>query len=63
MLQANLWMLCAGAVGLAAASFLGDRRRAKRRDPDAVGWVNWSLLLILSILFAAVFAAFALKAG
>jgi hypothetical protein len=63
MLQATLWYLCAGAVGMAAASFLGDRRRVRRRDPDAVGWVNWSLLLILSILFAAIFAAFAIKAG
>jgi hypothetical protein len=60
-LQGQLWMMCAGAVSVAGLAVWRDRVRTKRRNLDAVGWVPWPLVLILSIIVAAVLAAFALQ--
>jgi hypothetical protein len=60
-LQGQLWMMCAGAVSVAGVAVWRDRARTLRHDPDAVGWVPWPLVLILSIIVAAVLAAFALQ--
>jgi hypothetical protein len=60
-LQAQLWAICAGALSLAGISVWRDRVRTRRRDPDAVGWVPWPLVLIVAIIVAAVCAAFALQ--
>ena len=58
-----LWGWCAAAVVMAGVSTWAERRRADRRDPDRVGFMPWSLLLILSIIVAAVLAAVALKSA
>jgi hypothetical protein len=60
-LQQILWGGCAAAVALAGLASWAERRRANRSDPDAVGFVPWALVLILSILAAAVLCAVALK--
>ncbi|MFM5914720.1 MAG: hypothetical protein ACKOPR_08250 [Chakrabartia godavariana] len=50
------------ALGLAGLSAWADRRRARRRNLDAVGFMPWALILILSMIAAAVCAAVALHA-
>lgn len=41
------------ALAIAMAAWLGDHRRRRRRDLDAVGFMNWTSLFFFS-LFAAV---------
>jgi hypothetical protein len=48
---------------MAGVASLADRKRTRRRDPDAVGFMPWPLILILSIMLAVVCAAFAFKAA
>ncbi len=61
-MQVTLWTGCAAAIGVAGLSAWADRRRARRTDMDAVGFMPWPLLLILSMIAAAVCAAIALNA-
>jgi hypothetical protein len=42
------------AVALAAVAWLGDRRRIRRTDPDAVGFMPWTLVFLLSLVVACV---------
>jgi hypothetical protein len=44
------WVGLAGAALLAVSvlAFLGERRRNKRKHVDAVGWVPWSTLSVLT---------------
>jgi hypothetical protein len=56
-----LWVMCAVSVGVALTAILADRRRNRRAELDKVGFMPWPLILILSILIAAVAAALALK--
>lgn len=42
------------AAALALTAWLGDYRRARRRDPDAVGVMPWTVLFMLSLLAACV---------
>lgn len=62
-MQVELWTGCGLALVFAALSALADHRRAKRKDIEAVGFMPWPLLLVLSLMLAAVLAAFALKTG
>ena len=42
--DATLVAICgAGLLVLAGLAMLGDRRRAKRKHIDKIGWVPWSL--------------------
>jgi len=49
-------MLSAGlaAVGIAAVAWLGDRRRMRRSDPDAVGFMPWTGLFVWALLIACI---------
>jgi uncharacterized membrane protein len=55
-----LWWAVGGLALLAVIAGLGDWRRRKRRDFDAVGWVPWQLVQILSLILAAGLATLAL---
>ena len=37
--EALTWM--AGTIALALGAWQADRRRMRRADPDAVGWMPW----------------------
>ena len=52
-----------GALALAGLATWGDRRRAGRTEPDAMGFMPWALVLVVAMIVAAACAAFALKAG
>ena len=46
------------AAAMALIAWAGDRRRRQRRDPDAVGFVDWT-----SVSFFALFVAVLLLGG
>jgi len=48
-------------LGLAELSAWADRRRANRKNLDAVGFMPWPLIMILAMIASAVFAAVALN--
>jgi hypothetical protein len=58
-----LTMVAAGALALTALSVLAERRRNNRRDIEAVGWVPWPLVTILSTIAALFATALAIKFG
>jgi hypothetical protein len=41
-------------VALAALAWLGDYRRVRRQDMDAVGWVPWTPLFFVALIVALV---------
>ncbi len=61
-MQVTLWTGCATALALAGLSAWADRRRTRRTNLDAVGFMPWPLIMILSMLASAAFAAIALHA-
>jgi len=60
-MQAMLWWVAGAAGAVAGLAMLADRRRARRRDVDRVGWVPWHGLVILAIFVGAVSVALALR--
>ena len=60
-MQETLWIACVVAFSIAGIAVLGDRRRARRTNLDAVGFMPWPLIMILAMLIAAICAAFALR--
>lgn len=62
VMQETLWIGCVGALAVAGISNWAERRRNRRVDMDAVGFMPWPLIMILALLMSAVCAAFALHA-
>ena len=60
-MQAGFWGASAIAVIVAGVAILADRRRNRRSNLDAVGFMPWPLILVLALMVAAVAAAIALK--
>jgi len=60
-MQGPMWIGVGAWLALAAGSGVADWRRARRSDPDAVGFMPWTLVQILAILGAVVTAALAIK--
>ena len=56
--------LCGGAIvcfGIAAIAGWRDYRRIRRRDPDAIGLIDWPTLQMASLLVAVILAGLALR--
>ncbi len=49
-------MVAAGAAALTVVSVLAERRRMRRSNIEAVGWVPWPLVTVLGTI-ATLFAA------
>ncbi len=60
-MQAGFWGASAIALIVAGVAILADRRRNRRSNLDAVGFMPWPLILVLALMVAAVAAAIALK--
>lgn len=58
----SLWAQLALAMSaLAGTAAIADARRMRRRDFDRVGFMPWSLILVVSLIVAAFSTAIALK--
>jgi len=57
----HLWIWAGGAAAIAAFSGVADWRRHRRRDPDRVGFMPWTLINVMAVLAAVMLAAAALK--
>ncbi len=51
----GLWGIAAASATIFAVAVLAEHRRSRRRDPDRVGWMPWTLVQLVAIL-ATVFA-------
>jgi hypothetical protein len=56
-----LWAAAGVALPLAGFAAWRERRRAKRHDLDDIGWVPWTVIMIIALTVAAGSVAFALK--
>ncbi len=57
----GLWSIAAASATIFVAAVLAEHRRAKRRDPDRVGWMPWTLIQLVTILTTVFAVALALK--
>lgn len=58
----NLRLVALVAAALAVTAWLADRRRMRRREPDAVGWMPWTGVFFWSLAIACVAAGLAAQA-
>lgn len=49
------------AVLLAVVAWLGDRRRVRRKNPDAVGFMPWTSVFFWALLAACVLVGLAAR--
>lgn len=59
--QAALWAVSGSALAVAAASTVAERRRVKRRNLDAAGWMPWAIVQIIAFIAALGAAAAAMR--
>lgn len=53
--------LAVTAVLVAVAAWWGERRRMRRNDPDAVGFMPWGTLFVLALFVVLIAAVFILR--
>jgi hypothetical protein len=51
----------AGAVFIAIISWWGERRRMRRSNPDAVGFMPWGTVFVLALFAVLIAAVFLLR--
>lgn len=49
------------ALTIAIVAWFGDRRRRRRKDPDAVGFMPWTSVSFFSLFAACVLLGFAAR--
>ena len=57
----SLWGGGLTALALAVWAWMADRRRMRRRDPDAVGFMPWTTVFFWSLLLACILLGIAGK--
>ena len=57
----SLWGGGLAALALAVWAWMADRRRMRRRDPDAVGFMPWTTVFFWSLLWACILLGIAGK--
>lgn len=60
--QGLLCAIAATAVVVAVLAGWREHRRRRRANPDAVGWVDWTLVQVIALIVAAIAGWIALKA-
>ena len=60
-MQDYLWWIVGALLALAVISGLGEYRRRKRRDFDAVGFMPWAMVQVLSLIGALAVTILALQ--
>ncbi len=58
-----IFWLALGSAAVAAVSIVADRRRQGRKQADAVGFMPWSAITMLSVLVAVMSTAMVLHGG
>lgn len=59
--QGALCAIAGVAVVVAALAGWREHRRRQRTNPDAVGWVDWTLVQVIALIVAAIAGWVALK--
>lgn len=53
--------VAAGALMVAFIAWVGERRRIRRSDPDAVGFMPWGTVFVLALFVVLIAAVFLLR--
>jgi hypothetical protein len=60
-LSATHAIVAGAAVVLAARAWFADRRRMRRSDPDAVGFMPWTAIFFVALLAACILIGLAAR--